>query len=103
MERKRASDYPQELLNLFDKFVHGDIPRREFLDGAQKTLPVWRTHRRRHPRESHAQFRLAQQVPKDDKRIIVETVTVDSPKGNGTIRGHFARPAKSSGKLPTSW
>jgi len=36
MERKRASDYPQELLNLFDKFVHGDIPRREFLDGAQK-------------------------------------------------------------------
>ena len=36
MERKKASDYPQELLNLFDKYVHGDIGRRDFLDCAQK-------------------------------------------------------------------
>ena len=34
MERKKASDYPQELLNLFDKYVHGEIGRRVFLDGA---------------------------------------------------------------------
>jgi hypothetical protein len=25
MERKKASDYPQELLDLFDRYVHGDI------------------------------------------------------------------------------
>ena len=36
LERKKASDYPQELLNLFDKYVHGDIDRRAFLEGAQK-------------------------------------------------------------------
>ena len=36
MERKKASDFPQELLNLFDLYVHGEIPRREFLAGAQK-------------------------------------------------------------------
>jgi hypothetical protein len=36
LERKKASDYPQELLNLFDKYVHGEIDRRAFLDGAQK-------------------------------------------------------------------
>src|ERR1700739_4923641 len=36
MERKRASDFPQELLNLFDKYVHGGIDRRTFLDRAQK-------------------------------------------------------------------
>ena len=36
MERKKASDFPQELLNLFDGYVHGGISRREFLDGAQK-------------------------------------------------------------------
>ena len=35
MERKRASDFPQELLNLFDQYVHGGISRRAFLDGAQ--------------------------------------------------------------------
>jgi hypothetical protein len=34
MERKKASDFPQELLNLFDGYVHGGISRRQFLDGA---------------------------------------------------------------------
>ena len=36
MERKKASHFPQELLNLFDAYVHGGMSRREFLDGAQK-------------------------------------------------------------------
>ena len=35
MERKKASDFPQGLLNLFDQYVHGAISRRAFLDGAQ--------------------------------------------------------------------
>jgi carboxymethylenebutenolidase len=99
-ERRKASDYPQELLNLFDKFVHGDIPRREFLEGAQKyatgTLTAVAILESLTPN-----FAWAQQVPKDDKRIVAETVSVDSPKGNGTIKGHFARPAKAAGKLPT--
>src|ERR1035438_7938423 len=36
MERKQASEFPQELLNLFDRYVHGEIDRRGFLDGAKK-------------------------------------------------------------------
>ena len=36
MERKQASDYPQELLDLFHEYQHGDITRRAFLDGAAK-------------------------------------------------------------------
>ena len=36
MDRKKASDFPQELLNLFDVYVHGGMSRRAFLDGAQK-------------------------------------------------------------------
>ena len=35
-ERKKASDFPQELLDTFDLYVHGDINRREFMDRAQK-------------------------------------------------------------------
>ena len=35
-DRKKASDFPQELLNLFDRYVHGDLDRRGFLDGAKK-------------------------------------------------------------------
>ena len=36
MERKKASYFPQELLNMFDQYVHGDINRRQFLEGANK-------------------------------------------------------------------
>ena len=36
MERKKATDFPQELLNLFDRYVHGEITRRAFLDAAKK-------------------------------------------------------------------
>ena len=36
MERKKASDYPQEVLNLFDGYVHGRMNRRDFLDQAAK-------------------------------------------------------------------
>ena len=34
MERKKAADFPQELLNLLDRYVHGEMSRREFFDGA---------------------------------------------------------------------
>jgi len=42
----------------------------------------------------------AQQVPKDDGRIKAEYVTVDSPQGNGKIKGYFVRPANATGKVP---
>jgi len=38
MERKKASDFPQELLNLFDGYVHGQLNRRQFLDAALAAL-----------------------------------------------------------------
>ncbi len=99
MERKRASDYPQELLNLFDRYVHGDIDRRAFLDGAQKyatgsvtAMAIWESLR--------PNYAWAQQVAKDDSRIKTERVTVPSPQGNGSISGYFARPAAANGRLP---
>jgi hypothetical protein len=36
MDRRKASDFPQELLDLFGGYVHGGISRRQFFDGAQK-------------------------------------------------------------------
>ena len=36
MHRKKALCFPQELLDLFDGYVHGGISRRQFLDRAQK-------------------------------------------------------------------
>jgi len=98
MERKSAKDYPQELLNLFDRYVHGDIERREFLDGAKKfaTGGVTATALWEGLRPNYA---WAQQVPPDDSRIKTERVTVESPEGNGKINGYLVRPAKG-GKHP---
>lgn len=99
MERKKASDFPQELLDLFDRYVHGDIDRRSFLEGAQKfavggltATAIWESLR--------PNYAWAQQVPMADGRIKVETVTVESPQGNGTIKGHFVKPVNAKGKLP---
>jgi carboxymethylenebutenolidase len=99
MERKKASDYPQELLNLFDRYVHGEIDRRNFLEGAKKfvvggmtAMAIWESLR--------PNYAWAQQVPKDDSRIKADYATVPSPEGNGSIRGYLARPSKASGKLP---
>ena len=36
MNRKHASDFPQDLLNLFDRYVHGEISRRDFFERGQK-------------------------------------------------------------------
>src|SRR5207248_3595690 len=45
-------------------------------------------------------YALGQQVPKDDKRLKTEYATVQSPMGNGTIKGYLVRPANATGKLP---
>jgi carboxymethylenebutenolidase len=97
MERKNASEYPQELLNLFDTYVHGGMDRRAFLEAAQKfatggltAMAIWESLR--------PNYAWAQQVPKDDKRIKTEYVTVPSPKGNGSIKGYLVRPAKASAR-----
>ncbi len=100
MERKKASAYPQELLNLFDKYVHGDIERRDFLEGAQKFAVGGVTATMLYE-SLKPNYAWAQQVPKDDARIKSEYVTVESPLGNGSIKGYLSRPAKSTGKLPT--
>ena len=98
MERKTASEFPQELLNLFDEYVHGDIDRRDFLEGAKRyaTGGVTAAMLFESLRPNYA---WAQQVPKDDARIKAEYATVPSPQGNGNIKGYLVRPARS-GKAP---
>ena len=36
MKRKTANDFDQELLNLFDEYVHGGVDRRGFIERAAK-------------------------------------------------------------------
>jgi carboxymethylenebutenolidase len=99
MERKQASDFPQELLDLFHLYVHGDISRRGFMEGAGKFavggLTAAGIFEMLQPN-----YAWAQQVPKDDKRIRTEYATVPSPQGNGSIKGYLVRPANGAGKFP---
>jgi carboxymethylenebutenolidase len=99
MERKKATDFPQELLNIFDRYVHGEISRRQFVDAAAKyavggltATAIWDSLR--------PNYALAEQVPKDDERLKTEYASVPSPQGNGSIRGYFVRPANARGRLP---
>jgi len=98
MERKSASDFPQELLDLFHLYVHGEIGRSTFLSRAGKFaaggLTVAGLLAMLKPN-----YAWAQQVPRDDKRIRNEYVTVASPQGNGSIKGYLVRPA-GSGPFP---
>src|SRR5687768_2422855 len=93
MQRKSASDYPQELLDLFHEQQHGDIDRRTFLGRSSKFavggLTVAAIFESLTPN-----YAWAQQVPADDKRIKVGYEVVPSPAGNGSIKGYLAGPAK---------
>ena len=99
MERKKASDFPQEVLDIFDGYVHGRINRRDFLDQAAK-YAVGGMSAAAMLEALKPNFAWAEQIAKDDKRIHTERVDYDSPNGSGKMRGYFARPAKPAGKLP---
>jgi len=98
MERKKASDYPQEVLDLFDGYVHGRMTRRDFLDHAAK-YAVGGFTAAAMLESLRPNFAWAQQVAKDDARIKTEFLDYPSPQGSGKMRGYLARPAKA-GKLP---
>jgi len=99
MERKTAHDFDQDLLILFDAYVHGAIDRRGFLDKAAKYAVGGVTAAMLLDQLS-PKFLEAQVIKPEDPRIKVQSVEYDSPKGYGKMRGYLAQPAKAGGKLP---
>ena len=99
MERKTAHDFDQELLILFDAYVHGGIDRRAFLDKAAK-FAVGGVTAAMLLDQLSPKFLEAQQVRPTDDRIVAEYKEYDSPNGYGKMRGYLVRPAKATGKLP---
>jgi carboxymethylenebutenolidase len=99
MTRKKASDFDQGLLDLFDQYVHGLIDRRGFLDAAGK-FAVGGMTAAMLLETLNPRFAEAQQVPEDDKRLKAEYLDYPSPQGTGTMRGYFVRPASGPDQLP---
>jgi len=93
MERKTANEYPQELLDLFHEYQHGEIDRRAFLRGAAR-FAVGGVTAAAILESLRPNYAWAQTVDPKDKDIKVGYETVASPEGNGSIKGYLARPAK---------
>lgn len=104
MTRKTAADFDPQILKLFDQYVHGDVSRRDFLAGAAKYAALTGITATGLLSALSPQFAQAQQVPPDDSRIKSSYIEMDSPNGNGKIRGYLVAPATPSTankKLPT--
>jgi len=98
MERKKASDYDQALLDLYDRYVHSGITRREFFDKAAK-FAVGGVTVAALVEGLLPNYALANQVDDKDQRIKTEFIDYYSPRGHGKIRGYLAQPSAAPGKL----
>ncbi|MCP9235203.1 dienelactone hydrolase family protein [Lewinella sp. JB7] len=85
-----------EVYRLFDRYVHSQIERREFIEriGAYAVggLTVAGILDFLQPK-----YATAVQVPVDDPRISSEYITYSSPDGGGEIRALLVRPAEAEG------
>jgi carboxymethylenebutenolidase len=95
----KASDFPPEVLRLFDEYVHNVIDRRAFLDGAAR-FAVGGITAAAFLEALQPRFAQAQQIAKTDPRLHAEVVDLPSP-GYGKARGYLVRPAaKTPAKHP---
>ena len=94
-----AADFHPEVLKLFDQYVHGAIDRRGFLASASK-YAVAGVSATMLLEMLNPNFAAAQQVKKDDPRIVAKYVEYASPDGSGKVKGYLVTPAKYEGKLP---
>ena len=99
MERRKASDFPPEVLKLFDGYIHGRINRREFIDRAAR-YAVGGFTAAAMLEALRPNFAWAEQIPKNDPRLKSEYLPYPSPQGSGTMRGYLALPASAKGRLP---
>jgi carboxymethylenebutenolidase len=97
--RKRARDFDQRILEIFDGYVHGRLSKREFISLAGRYAAAGVTGAMLFD-QLRPNYALAQQVAPNDPTIVTETVSYPSPEGHGTVRGLMARPRNARGPLP---
>ena len=99
MEPKKTN-VPPEAIELYNQFIHGEINRRDFMDRAKK-FAVGGLALGAIVDALMPNYAAAQQVSKTDERLKTEYATVQSPQGNGSIKGYLARPVSvGTAKLP---
>ncbi|WP_029147047.1 dienelactone hydrolase family protein [Methylophilus sp. 5] len=93
-----ANDFHPEALRLFDKLVHGDIDRREFLSSATRFAGAFTAVGLLEALSP--QFAYAEKVAGNDPRLQTQTIELPSAKGYGKAKGYLVKSAKVSGPLP---
>ena len=97
--RRTAKDFPQELLDLYDYHAHAKLTKREFLDKASK-FAVGGLTAAMLLKQLAPNYALAQQVAEDDPDIETETITYNSPNGNGDINAYLVTPKGVETPMP---
>jgi carboxymethylenebutenolidase len=82
---------PNEAIELYNRYIHGEISRRDFLNGAKRFAVAGLTAGAI-VEALMPNYAAAQQVSKSDERITASYVTIPSPKGNGSVKGYLVRP-----------
>jgi carboxymethylenebutenolidase len=93
---------PGEAVALYNLFIHGEISRRDFMDGVQR-FAVGGLAAGAIIEALMPNYALGQQVSKTDDRIKATYETIPSPQGNGSIKGYLVRPvsADTRSAMPT--
>jgi len=99
---EQQTKMPVEAILLYNDFIHGEISRREFIDGA-KRLALTGVALAAITEGLMPNYAAAQQVRKDDERLKASYETVQSPMGNGSIKGYLVRPTSADTReaMPT--
>src|ERR1700720_5009755 len=91
---------PSEAIELYNLFIHGEISRRDFMDGVQR-FAVGGLAAATIIEALMPNYAAGQQVSKTDNRIKATYETVPSPQGNGSIKGYFVRPVSADSRSQT--
>src|SRR5262245_55503859 len=91
---------PAEAVDLYTRFIHGEIDRRAFLRGVER-FAVAGLSAAAIIEALMPNYALGQQVRKDDERIKASYETVPSPNGHGYIKGYFVRPFSADSRTET--
>jgi carboxymethylenebutenolidase len=88
---------PIEAVELYNKFIHGGMSRRAFMDGLQR-FAIGGLAASTILEALMPNYAMGQQVSRTDDRIKASYETVPSPKGNGSIKGYFVRPVSADSR-----
>src|ERR1700740_1798776 len=92
---------PAEAVDLYTRFIHGEISRRDFLNGVERFAVAGLTATAI-VEALMPNYALGQQVRKEDERIKASYETIPSPNGNGYVRGYLVRPFSADSRSETA-